>query len=102
MWGRDNQNRQVTRDQGPNMNINQDPPEDARDNFGDDGANNLRGGGVRNPLVQNPPMQFPSLRKEGNNLPIDPLTRSIRDYLQPTQNTTPSCILLPVQVDDSL
>ena len=47
---------------GPNMKIDQDPPEDARDNFGDDRAKNPRGGEIQNLQVPNPRMQF-SLRE---------------------------------------
>ena len=113
MWGRDDHQRLVRQPLAPNMNINQDPPEDAGDNlehmvvnpnlqvvgnFENVGANlnDQRGGGLPEPGMPNPRVHFPPLGNEGN-IQLDPPVRTMREFLQPTRSTTPSCILLPVQ-----
>ena len=107
MWERDDHNRLVRQALDPTMNRDQNPPEDAGDNFDNLGDDlNVQGGA--NPNVQrergpqdqqrpNPRMNFPPPINEGNHFQVDPPARSMRDFLQPTRSTTPSCILLPVQ-----
>ena len=98
MWGRGNQNQLVRQPLNPNMNLDQNPPDDAVDNFDEEGANpNMQqGGAIHESRMPNPRIQLPSPVNERNNIPNDHPIRSMRDYLQPTCSTTPSCILLPV------